>query len=360
MSDTTLSPAPFSPFSTYSATSTSGATSDGSLPPPTLYASTHVCCPADAPDLGAFATVFRELNHTYQHPRGNGNGRHLSDSGESARTPTSTFLLSDYDSEIPAGSTVWAQGPIADYLEQTDSDSQEQSSPEDDAEQPSLSLAGVFDFLAEERARFTRQREAHAGASRTAGNSSSTTSDGTWRHVVPTRRRRRKRRADPSQSVNNQLRQPGNLDSMTEEPAEHDEEDEEGEEDGSTSDSTPANYYESTPVSPRPNGHRRERSNLSTSTAATEGRLTMHHSRSTPSLRLQTTLPIDPRVLQLRNLAHKLRMLYPKDARYLSAVLSDDQPDDSDFVDPRGPVPLAKDTPIHVFIDQYVFIFLFA
>lgn len=310
-------------------------------------------CLADAPDLGAFTTVFRELNNAYQHPRGNGNGRHLTDSGESARTPTSTFLLSDYDSEAPVGSTVWAQGPIADYLEQTDSEGQEQTSAEEDGEQPSLSLSGVFNFLAEERTRLARLREATNGAGRAvAGHSSSTTSDGTWRHIVPTRRRRRKRRADRSQSVHNQIRLPTNLDATVEEAAENDEEeDDDDEEDESTSDSAPANYYESTPVSPLPNGHRRQRSNIST-TEDREGRPLVHHSRSTPSLRLQTTAPINPRILQLRNLAHKLRMLYPKDARFLSAILSKDQPDDSDIVDPRGPMPRAKDTPFHVFIDQ--------
>ena len=75
------------------------------------------------------------------------------------------------------------------------------------------------------------------------------------------------------------------------------------------------------------------------------------HSKSTPTLRLPITMPIDARVLQLRNLAHKLRMLFPKEATALSAVLSNDQPDGEDFVDPRGPVPRTKDTPIHIFID---------
>jgi hypothetical protein len=248
---------------------------------------------------------------------------------------------------------VWAQGPIADYLEQTDSESASQDDVEESAEQPSLSLAGVFDFLAEERARLTARREATAATGRTAGHSSSTTSDGTWRHVVPARRRRRKRRNDRSQSLHNQVRHPVDP-HATEEAAEDDEdgedEDEEDEE-GSTSDSPPANYYESTPVSPRPNGHRRQHTQVPV-TAERQSRPIVHHSRSTPSLRLQTTLPIDPRVLQLRNLAHKLRMLYPKDAKRLSAILSDDQPDNSDFVDPRGPSPKAKDTPIHIFIDQ--------
>lgn len=348
MSDTTLSPAPFSPFSSYSVT-TSGATSDGQLSH--LGAAARVDpLRADAPDLGAFATVFRELNNTYQHPRGNGNGHHLTDSGESARTPTSTFLFSDYDSEAPVGSTVWAQGPIADYLDQTDSEDADQGDVEDGA-QPSLGLAGVFDFLAEERARLAAMREANTAAGRIAGHSSSTTSDGTWRHVVPARRRRRKRRADRSQSLHDQVRHSTSLD-PTEEAAENDEDgDEDGEGDTSTSDSAPANYYESTPASPGPSSrHRRDRSNASTA----DGRPVIHHTRSTPSLRLPATVPIDPRVLQLRNLAHKLRMLYPKDARFLSAILSDDQPDDLDFIDPRGPVPRPKDTPVHVFIDQYV------
>ena len=305
--------------------------------------------PADAPDLGAFATVFRELNNAYPNPRMN--ARHLSDSGESARTPTSTFLLSD--SEAPPGSTVWAQGPIADYLDQTDSDSHEQTSMEEDAEPPSINLSSVFGFLAAERAKLIAMREASTAAGRIAGHSSSTTSDGTWRHVVPTRRRRRKRKSDRSQSLHNQIRNPVSAEATTEEAQENDEDEEDEEEEASTSDpGAPANYYESTPASPRPSRHRRERTSAHVVPDEREGgRLTIHQSRSTPSLRLQATLPIDPRVLQLRNLAHKLRMLYPKDSKYLTAILADDQPGNADFVDPRGPSPRPKDTPIHVFVD---------
>ena len=77
------------------------------------------------------------------------------------------------------------------------------------------------------------------------------------------------------------------------------------------------------------------------------------HSKSTPSLRLTaTSLPLDPRVLRLRALAHKLRLLFPEDAARLSSILSNDQVDGKDFVDPRGPKPRSKDTLIHVFIDQ--------
>jgi len=51
-------------------------------------------------------------------------------------------------------------------------------------------------------------------------------------------------------------------------------------------------------------------------------------------------------------LAHKLRLLFPEDAPRLSSILSNDQADAENFVDPRGPKPQSKDALIHVFIDH--------
>lgn len=337
MSDTTLSPAPFSPFSSYSATS--GATSDGLSPDLTSPSNSDIRCGVDAPDLGAFTTVFRELN-TY-HPRAN--ALYLDDGDQSARTPT-TFLLSDYDSEPQHGSTVWNQGPIADYLERSESEPSSLEDRDEPTDQPSLGLAGVFDFLAQERARLAalRLRDNNNGPARTAGHSSSATSDGTWRHVVQPRRRRRRRRDKRSQSL--QVRRAAGDDEAT---AENDEDDDE---EDSSSDAPPANYYESTPASPPPTARQQDRGSAEEEERA--GRQVVHHTRSTPSLRVHPIVPIDPRVLQLRNLAHKLRMLYPRDAKHLSAILANDQPENPEFVDPRGPGPIPKDTLIHVFIDQ--------
>ena len=182
----------------------------------------------------------------------------------------------------------------------------------DDGEQPSLGLAGALDFLAAERARFLAQRGHAAPAS-----------DGTWQHVVPARRKRRRRRNRSAQGREEEGGAAGV-----------------GSFESSSDDAAPREYYQSTPPSP-PGGRARG---------------VVHHSKSTPTLRLpvECTMPIDPRVLHMRNLANKLRMLFPAQKDMLESILTDDQPDAADFVDPRGPVPCVEDTPIHVFIDQYV------
>ncbi|KAH9927059.1 hypothetical protein B0H21DRAFT_763570 [Amylocystis lapponica] len=72
---------------------------------------------ANAPDLGAFTTVFRALE-TLQPRMGNG---HLTD--VESTTPSSlAFLQPDYDSELAAGSTVWLRDPVASYLSYSDGD----------------------------------------------------------------------------------------------------------------------------------------------------------------------------------------------------------------------------------------------
>ncbi len=327
----------------------------------------------DAPDLGAFTTVFRAL--TNFNPRTG--PLDLSDS--EGATPRSTWILSpsDYESEAAGGSTVWNHGPIASYLTSSSPETPPDSvSPtdtesayelpaarvaergdfdldtidDDILEQPSLGLAGALDFLAAERAKFAAQRDA-AGM---RGNSSAT-SDGTWRHVIQPRRKRRRKR-NRSVQDSSVVRRPLTGEATTvatgDETLEgaaalYDDADDSSSE---SDEADPPNYYESTPATPPPGV--RDKRNLRP--LATDGHPKIHHTKSTPSLRLPMTMPIDARVLQLRNLAHKLRMLFPKDAAALSAILSNDQPDASDFVDPRGPVPRMKDTLIHVFIDQSV------
>lgn len=86
------------------------------------------------------------------------------------------------------------------------------------------------------------------------------------------------------------------------------------------------------------------------------------HSRSTPSLRPVVSVVVNPRVLQLRTLAHKLRLLFPKDAKHLAHVMSITAPPSnglfgdmtSPFLDSRGPPPGLNDPLVHIFIDQYV------
>jgi hypothetical protein len=67
-------------------------------------------------------------------------------------------------------------------------------------------------------------------------------------------------------------------------------------------------------------------------------------------------MPPDPRILQLRSLAHKLRLLFPENAPELTTILSSNDLAESasTFVDPRGPTPQSQDTLIHIFIDQSV------
>ena len=296
--------------------------------------------------------MFRALN-TFHNPRiATGNFSQL-DSDESARTPTSTFLLSDYDSEAPGNTTVWAQRTIADYLDESD-DHPDTTSFQDDEDQPSLGLAGALDFLAAERAKFVAQRPTTGSIARE--HSSNATSDDTWRHVVgqPRRRRRRKKNRSHSPQPHRSVAGNGSADALGEMDTTNDEEEDEEDATDSSDVREPVRYYESTPASPPLNATKSGRAQRREKEKQ-ESRLTMHHSQSTPSLRLTTSIPIDPRVLQLRNLAHKLRMLFPKDAASLAAVLADDQPDEDDFVDPRGPVPRAKDTLVHVFIDQCVY-----
>ncbi|KAH9951071.1 hypothetical protein B0H21DRAFT_719342 [Amylocystis lapponica] len=69
---------------------------------------------ANAPDLGAFTTVFRALE-TLQPRMGNG---HLMD--VESTTPSSlAFLQPDYDSELAAGSTVWLRDHMLSMIKET-------------------------------------------------------------------------------------------------------------------------------------------------------------------------------------------------------------------------------------------------
>ena len=329
----------------------------------------------DAPDLGAFITVFRALN-TFNPSRARSSRFNHDDA-----TPTSSLLSpSEDDSEVPGGSTVWSQRPIASYLSSESPESPpSSSSPEpteldstedpslgsrgsggaeerdreedtvDSSNQPSLGLFGALDFLAAERAKFAAQRDAagHRG-------NSSTTSDGTWQHALSPRRKRRRKRNRSAGISKNRTRHPDESPPAAgdaEETAEGATVSYDDADDSSYSSDGPSRqqYYKSTPPTPPPELKRQAQK---ASGSSVQPRI--HHSKSTPSLRLPSSMPIDARVLQLRNLAHKLRMLFPQDAASLSAILSNDHPSPTEVVDPRGPEPRSKDTLIHIFIDQYV------
>ncbi|KII84024.1 hypothetical protein PLICRDRAFT_46825 [Plicaturopsis crispa FD-325 SS-3] len=334
-SDSTTSPAPISPFSSYS--NASEATSD------------------ELPDLGAFTTVFRALGHFHQ-PRAPfvlPTTTSATHDPSATPDPASSVLFSPSetpDSDAQDGSTVWNRRPIASYLESYTADSSSShssSSPpssnsgshtEGEQDQPdgvdrehleqlnekapstdadaeaeaSLGyLDGVLSFLAEERARFTAERER--------------TDESAWRHVVEPRRKRRRRRSRTATSSTASATRGKHANDTDE-----DDSDSSPSPSPSRSSSPEPNAYKSTPATPP---HRPS---------------TLAHSRSTPSLRPSSSTTIDPRVIALRKLAHKLRMLFPADAASLNGVLAQSG---SEF-DPRGRVPKREDTLIHVFIDH--------
>ncbi|KIK34496.1 hypothetical protein CY34DRAFT_17692 [Suillus luteus UH-Slu-Lm8-n1] len=224
---TNNSPTPISPFSNYSVAS--DATSD------------------ESPDLRAFTTVFRALNHLQPlvPPRG---GAYIYPELDTPSTDPGPLSSLPTDSEFIEGSTVWNQSMLASYLassssshtrstmtsmtasphlpnpdnnfdesgEETEGElepltftfttpsrSQSHHSEISDADlshdysfsdgdidlwdQPSLGdLGGVFSFLAAERARI-------AACDRCTGKDSST-SDGAWRNETEPRRTRKRRR----------------------------------------------------------------------------------------------------------------------------------------------------------------------
>lgn len=220
-----------------------------------------------------------------------------------------------------------------------------------DVVQPSLGyLDEALGFIAAERAKFFASRDVAEGAA--SGNRSST-SDSAFRAIIQARKKRRKKKVAKSNSQDplNRISLSLDSDSRIEDTA--------GDPSGAgdaTLEETSSSFEVSsspaknaTPITARGRGSWRKGKTAEKATTTPP----LLHSKSTPSLRLTTTsLPLDPRVLRLRALAHKLRLLFPEDAARLSSILSNDQADEGDFVDPRGPEPQSKDTLIHVFVDQ--------
>ncbi|KAG2138411.1 uncharacterized protein EDB93DRAFT_1339085 [Suillus bovinus] len=378
---TNTSPTPISPFSNYSAAS--DATSD------------------ESPDLGAFTTVFRALNHLQPlvPPRG---GAHIYTEFDTPSTDAAPLSSLPTDSEFIEGSTVWNQSMLASYLassssshtrstltsmtaspplpnldnnsnfddsgEETEGElepltftfttpsrSQSHTSDADLSHDPSLSdgdidlgdqptlgdLGGAFSFLAAERARI-------AARDRGTGKDSST-SDGAWRNEAEPRRTRKRRRKKPRVI---QLLQ-RDRENVEQESTSH-----------TTGTSTVLGVSGTSEIiavssNPEPEPETEESSSGDNgavtipSTPAHKLSLDrLRHSRSTPSLHL-SQIPTNPQILKLRCLAHKLRLKFPEDYDRITALLTQDfSGADSDFSDPRGPAPRPRDSLIHVFIDH--------
>ncbi|KAI0659117.1 hypothetical protein C8Q70DRAFT_989071 [Cubamyces menziesii] len=351
VTESSISPSPFSPFSTYSVAS--GVTSD------------------DAPDLGAFTTVFRALN-TFN-PRVQPNGANVR-----SATPTSSFALSQSDDSDPVqGPSGWATRRPTAYLtaslpgspargrsvQQSESDATASDyddgtelevpiEDENTMDRPSLGyLDSALTFLAAEREKLAARRELR-------GNSS-TTSDSASPYVIPSssRRKRRRKRNRSTQDTRRTALEDGLETEATAGGADAVDEASADNEDGDTSSSSvdvssSSANCKTTPATPailRKEKHKQR--------ADADQNPRLHHSKSTPTLKPNPTLHVmtksfDARTIQLRTLAHKLRLLFPSEANALSAILSRDFTSSLTYADPRGPVPQSQDTLIHVFIDH--------
>ncbi|KAI0330645.1 hypothetical protein GY45DRAFT_1323383 [Cubamyces sp. BRFM 1775] len=351
VTESSISPSPFSPFSTYSVAS--GVTSD------------------DAPDLGAFTTVFRALN-TFN-PRVQPNGANVR-----SATPTSSFALSQSDDSDPVqGPSGWATRRPTAYLTTSlpgspargrsvqPSESDATASDYDDGtelevpiedentmDRPSLGyLDSALTFLAAEREKLAARRELR-------GNSS-TTSDSASPYVIPSasRRKRRRKRNRSTQDTRRTALEDGPETEATAGGADAVDEASADNEDGDTSSSSvdvssSSANCKTTPATPailRKEKHKQR--------AVADQNPRLHHSKSTPTLKPNPTLHVmtksfDARTIQLRTLAHKLRLLFPSEGSALSAILSRDFTSSLTYADPRGPVPQSQDTLIHVFIDH--------
>lgn len=389
-SETTAnSPAPISPFSTYSVASE--PTSD------------------EAPDLGAFTSVFREFQHFHTgpprilHPNNNTFERDVD--GPSSRSATS--VLYSLDSEARADSTVWNQGILASYLRShtptslsqsvadarlavavdstTDhgnessfgdsidnvasTDDGSESETEGELDPPTLvpdsvesintvidpdyptlgTIDSVIEFLNAERHRVQAGRQAEPKIVHYSSPSDVGTHRSRDQEIRRGRRRKRKKTTKPveilkrvrdtsvtaSETMTAILAEDTSGDADRDDPPAPD-----PNLDSSSSFESFSIHYKSTPSTPP----RTKASSLV--------REKLKHSKSTPTLQVQT-IPPDPQVLKLRCLAHKLRLKFLEDYDRITALLTQDfSGGDSDFSDPRGPAPRPRDTLIHVFIDH--------
>jgi hypothetical protein len=390
ISDTTHSPAPFSPFTTHSGGSDL-ATSDGER----VLRTSHSLCTqqhhVESPDLGAFTIVFRALNEL-QPPR-----NFIPHAVTTTVTPT-TSTLSPMESESDAnhrGSTVWNQNPIASYLSissrtattrlsiasspppseppSSDTDTEGEimidqgtdgGDYEDannaDGEQPSLGyLEQALQFMAAERAKLTVSRDnCYRGANSSTSDDprpllpqrqqlSHNHHNHPHQQQLTTRRRRRRRKARsiiPTVLVRESSGAAGDDNLSHPERLERGDRSDLSSPDNSSSEA--AIRFSSTPASPTRNRARRN----SARSVSVDGPRRLGHSKSTPTLRPG---PLDPRVVRLRSLAIKLKFLFASEADLLTTVLANESllSSSPDFIDPRGPAPGPEQPLVHVFID---------
>jgi len=370
VSDSAFSPTPFSPFSSYSVAS--GVTSDGEFSTRMPSSFIDIETNADAPDLGAFTTVFRALN-TFQPRTG---PVHISSVPSTATTSSLAFTPSDYDSEIAAESTVWSRRPITSYLSFSSPDSSRGRSPlmsdtdstasevaqtdmpggdgvgGDTVDQPSLGyLQEALGFIAAERAKFAAQRDIGMRGNQ---SSTTTTSDSVWRHAIQPRRKRRRKKNRSVQEVSRVRILERDQDVSTETTAADATalDDDDGDIDDAY-DSSSSVDLNSSPNDLKISSSARPKSDRRRYRSVIPEKLRLQHSKSTPNLLPPVSIPLDARVLHLRNLAHKLRLFFPNDAAALNTILSPESSStNAGFVDTRGPVPRSQDTLIHVFIDH--------
>lgn len=396
ISDTTHSPAPFSPFTTHSGGSDL-ATSDGERCTHQVHCVYTQQHHVESPDLGAFTIVFRTLNE-YQ-PRNFMPHAHTHAPTTSVTATTST--LSPMESESDAnhrGSTVWNQNPIASYLSissraattqlsvasspppseppSSDTDTEgeimiDQGSDGGDyedannagEEQPSLGyLDEALQFMAAERAKLTVSRDNNwyrANSSTSDDRPSSLPQRQQLSHThhnqphqpqLTTRRRRRRRKARsiiPTIIVRESSGAAGDDNqSQTERLERGDPPPPSDLSSPDNSSSEAAIRFSSTPASPTRKPGRRN----SARSVSVDGRRRLGHSKSTPTLR---SGPLDPRVVRLRSLAIKLKFLFAPEADLLTMVLANESllSSSPDFIDPRGPAPTPGQPLVHVFID---------
>ena len=390
ISDTTHSPAPFSPFTTHSGGSDL-ATSDGESS--TAEGRPSLIRHVESPDLGAFTIVFRALND-FQQPR------NFIPHIVAPTTVTATSALSRTESESDPnnrGSTVWNQHPIASYLSissrtarhsapshspppteppssdtegeimighEVDSGEYDDSNDADEDTLPSLGyLDEALQFIAAERAKLTAPRD----TSWHRGQSSDDPPRGRQQQLQQRRRQqqqqqqqqqqhpRRKRRRTKARSLGRTIDVRESAPSLTPSGA-VDAEILDGDDASDSFSRSPspnisssevAARFKSTLASPT---RRKARHRNSFRSASADARPRLGHSQSTPSLR---SGPLDPRVVRLRALAIKLKFLFASEAELLTAILSNQslQSPSPDFIDPRGPAPKPGQPLVHVFVD---------
>jgi hypothetical protein len=356
---TTTTPTPISPFSSYSVASE--ATSDGNTFLRQMKAVTHFFFEmSEQPDLGAFTQVFREFNHIQASlplPIPTSNTHASTSSLFTVSTSLDSYKVPSLRSQRSKASYISRHSD--DNTHNSDNEFGSGSHTERDVNGPPIEIEDLSDlenmddppslgyldsalsFIAAERARVTTQHHTEKIGPVT---------ESAWRHVVKPQRTRRRKKPKLIQILQ---RESGDGDaSNVRTPVNQNRVEDVDYSSSSSEPSSPAaSRFKSTPATPSRRKTEKHRQRAAAAAAVASKNPRLHHSRSTPSLRLPVTLPLDPRILQLRALAHKLRLLFTEDNKALSAVLSNDLPD-NDFVDPRGPQPQSQDTLIHVFVDQ--------